>query len=313
MWTGPSIQDGRSYICAGLSAGLNLSLAKIQNYGVAASVDKELLFGQAQRAMRFTHEAVNHVVRIEVESGHRPVGSNAVGVRTLEGACARARNVELNQGTLPIAHKAVIYICLVNIPSRDRSTCIDSKRVGTLQGTWHVTRIGCIERGEGAMLIHQETVTQIIRVIVVSHDGSARSKASAKSTLAGSSARAGSIISGDDALVIPEKTVVGIACISVESCDLPTEADCEGKRTLAGTRARPRHIERGEASIPIPQETVTHKGRISGPSCDRPVRVHDFGAPRKGALGKWPSARARRIEDGNRALIGANVAVDRTC
>ena len=57
---------------------------------------------------------------------------------------------------------------------------------------------------------------------------------------------------------------------------------------------------------------MTHEGRVSGPSGDRPVRVDDEGAPRKGAFGKWPRARARRIEDGNRALIRANVAVDRT-
>jgi transcriptional regulator GlxA family with amidase domain len=30
MGIGPPIQDGRSYICAGLSAGLNLSLVMIQ-------------------------------------------------------------------------------------------------------------------------------------------------------------------------------------------------------------------------------------------------------------------------------------------
>ena len=71
--------------------------------------------------MRFSHEAVNHVVRVEVKSGHRPVRSNAVDVRTLAGARARARNVELNERAVLIAHEAVIHICLVNIPSRDRS------------------------------------------------------------------------------------------------------------------------------------------------------------------------------------------------
>ena len=45
------------------------------------------------------------------------------------------------------------------------------------------------------------------------------------------------------------------------------------------------------------------------PSRDRPVRVHDQRAERKGAL-TGPRARTRRIEDGNHALIGANVAVE---
>ena len=139
MAIGPPIQDGRSYSCAGLSAGLNLSLAIIQeDYGVfaAASIGRELLsvkFEQAQRVpIRLSHEAVNHIVRVEEESGHRPVRSNAVYVRALEGARARAWNVELNELAVLIAHKAVIHICLVNIPSRDRSTRIDSKRVGAL-------------------------------------------------------------------------------------------------------------------------------------------------------------------------------------
>ena len=92
--------------------------------------------------MRFSHEAVNHVVRVEEKSGHRPVRSNAVDVRTLEGARARARNVELNELAVLIAHEAVIHICLVNIPSRDRSIRIDSKRVGTLQGAWTLPASG---------------------------------------------------------------------------------------------------------------------------------------------------------------------------
>ena len=54
---------------------------------------------------------------------------------------------------------------------------------------------------------------------------------------------------------------------------------------------------------------MTHEGRVSVLSRDRPVRVHDQRAERKGAL-KWPRACARRIEDGNHALIGANVAVE---
>jgi len=129
---------------------------------------------------------MNHVVWVEEKSGHRAVRSNAPD---LAGARARARKVELNDGTVLIAHKAVIHICRVNIPSRDRSIRIDSKSVGTLEGTWDVTGVRRIERGEGAIPIPQETVTQIARVKVVSHDGSIRSKAAAKSTLKGARAR----------------------------------------------------------------------------------------------------------------------------
>jgi transcriptional regulator GlxA family with amidase domain len=61
MWIRPPIQDRRSYTCAGLSADLNLSLAMIQkDYGayVATSLGEQLLSG------RFSHEAVNRVVRV---------------------------------------------------------------------------------------------------------------------------------------------------------------------------------------------------------------------------------------------------------
>jgi len=50
MWRGPPIQDGRSYICAGLSAGLNLSLSMIQEDYVTAAVDQELLSGKLGQA-----------------------------------------------------------------------------------------------------------------------------------------------------------------------------------------------------------------------------------------------------------------------
>ena len=89
--------------------------------------------------------------------------------------------------------------------------------------------------------IHQETVTQIVRIQVVPHDGSTRSKAPAKSTLAGARARARNIVCGDDALLIPQETVVRIGPVIVESCDLPILADCEGKRTLGRLVPRPAH------------------------------------------------------------------------
>jgi hypothetical protein len=114
VWTRPP--DGRFYTSIGLSAGSNLSLAKIQkDYGAYDSgIDQELLsvkFSQIQRTpIRFSHEAVNHVVRIEEKSGHRPVRSNAVDVWTLTGARARTWNIELNERAVLIAHETVIYI-----------------------------------------------------------------------------------------------------------------------------------------------------------------------------------------------------------
>jgi hypothetical protein len=311
MGIGPPIQDGRSYICASRSAGLNLWLAMIQEgYGVTALVGQELLsgkLGQVQCAMRLSHEAMNHVVRIEVKSGDRPVRSNAVDVRTLTRARARTRNVELNERAVFIADEAVIHVCLINIPSRDRAALIDSKRICALERTWDVTRVRRIKRSDETMPVPQETVTHIVRIKIVSHDGSIRSKAPAKSTLARTGARARNIECRNEAPLIPQETVVPVGPVIVESCDFPIYANCERKRTRAGFRTR--HIERGKGAISISEEAVTNKGRVNVPSRDRPIRVHDQGAERKRAL-TGPSACPRRIEDGNHSLIGANIAVE---
>ena len=102
-----------------------------------------------------------------------------------------------------------------------------------------------------------------------------------------------------------------IGSVKVESCNLPNRADCEAKLTLASFRARARRIEAGNGAICIAQETVTYLGRVIVISRDRPVRIHVERAGDKGAFWKWPGARARRVEDGDHALIGANVSMGR--
>src|SRR3954471_14753551 len=108
---------------------------------------------------------MNHVVRAEEKSGHRPVRSNAVDARSLAGTRARAWNIELSKGAILIPHEAVIPIRAVNIPSRDRSIRIDSKRKGTLVSARPSIR--SIERSESAILIPQEAMTQTARIIVI--------------------------------------------------------------------------------------------------------------------------------------------------
>ena len=51
-------------------------------------------------------------------------------------------------------------------------------------------------------------MTQSVRVKVVTHDGSVRSKAPAKGALARAGARARNIEGGDDAILIPQEAVV---------------------------------------------------------------------------------------------------------
>src|SRR2546423_6152694 len=171
--------------------------------------------------MRFPHEAVNHVVRVEEKSCHRAVRSNAS-----PGAhVRRARNVELNDGAVVIAHKAVIHVCIVNIPSRGRSIRIDIPREGTLVEAR--TGVRSIQNCNRAMLIQQEAVIHKVRVNEDSQDASIWSKAAAKRTLEWARARARKIECGDNALLIPQETVNRIGPVKVESCNLPTSADCE--------------------------------------------------------------------------------------
>src|SRR6266576_3512938 len=124
--------------------------------------------------MRVSHEPVNHVVRVQEKSGHCAVRSNAVDVRTLAWSRARARNVELNERAVPIAHETVIHIFLVSIPSRDRSIRIDSKRERTLEGTWYVTGVWRIEAGNNALIGTNVTVEYIDRVPAESANGPTR-------------------------------------------------------------------------------------------------------------------------------------------
>src|SRR5207237_10398261 len=78
---------------------------------------------------------------------------------------------------------------------------------------------------------------------------------------------------------------------------------------LAGCWSGTRRIERGDNAVVIAHETVKRAYRVSIKSRARPVRVDELGAvKRKGALAR-PRACARRVEYGNHALIGTNVAV----
>ena len=283
-----------------------------EDYGVylAASVGQDLLsgkLGQPQRAsMRFSDEAVNHVVRVKEISRHRPAWSNAED----EDARARARNIELNDGAVLTAHKAVIRICIVNIPSRYRAIRVDSKRVGAIVQTRDGARVRRVERGEDAIPIHQETVTQIVRVEVISHDGSPRSKPPTIGALKRGCAGAWNIEGSNDAVPITQEAVAHIGAVKVVSCNRPSLADRVAEGTLAWARARAGSVKRNDGTIPVAQKTMTDTGRVHVIPSDRPIGINDERAKRERPLQR-PRARARRIEDGNHALVGANVAVSR--
>ena len=136
----------------------------------------------------------------------------------------------------------------------------------------------------------------------------ARSKAPTIGALMKGCAGAWNIEGGNDAVPITQETVAHIGAVKVVSRDRPSFADRVAKRTLACARARARNVKRRDDAILIAQKTVTDAGRVHVISRDRPVGVDDEGADTKGTLA-GAGARAGRIEDGNHALIGANVAV----
>src|SRR3954453_13052182 len=85
--------------------------------------------------MRVSHEAVNHVARVQVKSGHCPVRSNAIDDWTLSRSRTRAWNIELYEPPMGIAHKHMIHVCPVNTPSRNSSNGTHSKRKHALVGS----------------------------------------------------------------------------------------------------------------------------------------------------------------------------------
>ena len=88
--------------------------------------DVEALFGRNLWPVRFPQEAVKYIVRVRISSGHRPIWSNGRPGKEVPG------NVELDDCAVPIAHKAVIHVRIVNEPARDRSIRIDIPRESTL-------------------------------------------------------------------------------------------------------------------------------------------------------------------------------------
>src|SRR4029077_11694792 len=91
----------------------NPSSAMIQeNYRVVEFRElRPFKFGQAQPPIRFAQEAVIYIVRVGVNSSHRPVRTNA------PPGAEVPRNVEFDGGAVLIAHNAVIHVCTDNIPS----------------------------------------------------------------------------------------------------------------------------------------------------------------------------------------------------
>src|SRR4030095_3601512 len=127
-----------------------------EDYGVVEFRElRPLKFGQAQSAIWFSQETVIYIIRVEVNSNHRPVRSNGPPGTEVP------RNVELDHGAVSIAHKAVIHVCTVHIPPRRHSIRIDIPGESTLVEAR--TGVRSIENCNRALLIQQEAVIHNVR------------------------------------------------------------------------------------------------------------------------------------------------------
>src|SRR5215472_10098111 len=98
-----------------------------------------------------------------------------------------------------------MHICVVNIPSRDRSIHIDSPGKSTLLNT--CTSVRSVECCDCAILIKQEPMINSIRVNEDSKDASIWSKAAAIGPLLEAGTPAWKIECGDNALRIPQEAM----------------------------------------------------------------------------------------------------------
>ena len=170
---------------------------------VAALVSQELLsgkLGQAQHALNALlarNREPRCLRRRIVRSPRRSeqCSRRGKGPPRPEGRTQRWR--------LLVAHKAVVHVCIVNVPSSGRPIRIDIPREGTLVESR--TGVRRIESCNRAMLIQQEAVIHKVCVNEDSQDASIRGKAAAIRTLEWARALARQIECGDDAFLSRRK------------------------------------------------------------------------------------------------------------
>jgi hypothetical protein len=168
-------------------------------------------------AVTSAQEAVCSAAGVSVGSRGRPrrVDSDAEHPRTLEGACARARNIERRERTVGSPQEAVRHEARVVIVPRDCSFRVDAIAVGEgVQGTWS------IERRYRAVGGPQETVEHKAggEDVVVPRDRPCRIDAVGKGV-------ARSVERRERPVGSAQETVRNKVCVEVGSRDRPVRAD----------------------------------------------------------------------------------------
>ena len=103
-------------------------------------------------------KAVHNVTRVVGISRRRTVRIDTEDEDTI----ARARNVEGVEFAIRSAHKAVIHVGVVHVPSGDPSLRIDAEGISSLKGVRNTASAGSVEAEKIAALIPQKTVTDVV-------------------------------------------------------------------------------------------------------------------------------------------------------
>ena len=101
---------------------------------------RSVKIGQAQRPIRFPHEAVKHAVRVKVESCDLSLWADCETLRALAGCCARTRRVEDGETAIMRPDETVPHIIRVTDESYDCPRRIDVEGKGPLIGPRAGTR-----------------------------------------------------------------------------------------------------------------------------------------------------------------------------
>lgn len=110
-----------------------------------------------------SQETVNHIARVNIDSGDRVHRVVAKRDSALARACARTRNIERGDGALLSTHEAMIDIARVYVISRDHPGRADVLGYGALAGA--CARARSVECGDGRLRVNEGRVAEFQEAI----------------------------------------------------------------------------------------------------------------------------------------------------
>jgi len=188
-----------------------------RRYGITRAQFRATLRRYPSSDLRRTQEAVEHVVRVNVESRYRPRRIVREGFGSLGSSRTCARSIEGGDVTMLGAHEAVHRVVRINIKPRNHPRRVYAEAASALIGG--CARARSIENCEAAVRRAQIAVEHTARVNVVSRDSPCR-----VDPVAVSECGAGRIERRDGAVGSAQEAVTR-DCIAAVSRDLASWVD----------------------------------------------------------------------------------------